>query len=431
MKKKDILILIVTLLIVLLIVILILLKMVKINTTKATEEFKPEIAVTVNKSLDIITNRNDYYIVKNCIDKFYIYYSTIQSSGENTKCEELYNMLDNEYIKYREISQENILSKIKGVSPSNANIMKMYVSEQSEDISIYFVYGTLRKKKTNEISEYSMIVKIDKNNKTFSIFLDDYIKEKYSNISIGENIQLNSLDEIKPNKNNTYSYEPITENAYIEDIMQLFKENMLYNRQSAYEYLNEEYRRKRFPTFAEFEKYIKDNIREIAAMKISQYDKNVSEDVVQYICKDTNNNYYIINEESTMNCTFILDTYTIDLPEFIEKYEKSDDRKKVALNIEKIKEAINAKDFKYVYNKVDETFRNNNFKNYSNFENYLKLNLFEENIFEYKNIEQTANVYVATVVVKNKRNINEEIKEIKIIMKLTEPTDYLISFSFE
>ena len=431
MKKKDILILIVTLLIVLLIVILILLKMVKINTTKATEEFKPEIAVTVNKSLDIITNRNDYYIVKNCIDKFYIYYSTIQSSGENTKCEELYNMLDNEYIKYREISQENILSKIKGVSPSNANIMKMYVSEQSEDISIYFVYGTLRKKKTNEISEYSMIVKIDKNNKTFSIFLDDYIKEKYSNISIGENIQLNSLDEIKPNKNNTYSYEPITENAYIEDIMQLFKENMLYNRQSAYEYLNEEYRRKRFPTFAEFEKYIKDNIREIAAMKIYQYDKNVSEDVVQYICKDTNNNYYIINEESTMNCTFILDTYTIDLPEFIEKYEKSDDRKKVALNIEKIKEAINAKDFKYVYNKVDETFRNNNFKNYSNFENYLKLNLFEENIFEYKNIEQTANVYVATVVVKNKRNINEEIKEIKIIMKLTEPTDYLISFSFE
>ena len=42
--------------------------MVKINTTKATEEFKPEIAVTVNKSLDIITNRNDYYIVKNCIE---------------------------------------------------------------------------------------------------------------------------------------------------------------------------------------------------------------------------------------------------------------------------------------------------------------------------------------------------------------------------
>lgn len=428
MKKNNIFILIILFLIILLVIILMLLKVYSTRNQASPENI---VDIEVEYSIKRITNRSNYYIIKNCIDKFYIYYSTIQNYGKNGKTEEIYNMLDEEYIKYKEITQENILSKLRGVSSSKVNIIEMYVSEQSENISVYFVYGTLRNKKTNEISEYSIMVKIDKNNKTFSIFLEDYIEEKYSNISIGENIQFNNLDEIEPNENNTYSYEPVTENAYIEDIVQLFKENILYDKQRSYESLDEEYRTKRFPTFADFEKYIKDNIREIAAMKISQYDKNVSEDVIQYICKDTNNNYYIINEKSTMNCTFILDTYTIDLPEFLEKYEKSDDREKVALNIEKIKEAINAKDFKYVYNKTDETFKNNNFKNYSNFENYLKSNLFEENIFEYKNIEQTANVYVATVIVKNRKNINAEAKEIKIIMKLTDTTDYLISFNFE
>ena len=428
MKRNNILILIILFLTILLIIILMLLKAYSTINDASPENI---VDIEVEYSIRKITNRSNYYIIKNCIDKFYIYYSTIQNSVKNGKTEEIYNMLDAEYIKYREITHDNILSKLRGVSSSKVNIIDMYVAEQSENISVYIVYGTLRNKKTNEISKYSIMIKTDKKNKTFSIFLEDYIEEKYSNIRIGENIQFNYLDEIEPNKNNTYSYEPITENAYIEDIMQLFKENILYDKQRAYESLDEEYRTKRFPNFADFEKYIKDNIRKIAAIKIAQYDKNVSEDVIQYICKDTNNNYYIINETSTMNCTFILDTYTIDLPEFLEKYENCDDREKVALNIEKIKEAINAKDFKYVYNKTDETFKKNNFKNYSNFENYLKSNLFEENTFEYKDIEQTANVYIATVIVKNKKNKNAVEKEIKIIMKLTDNTDYLISFSFE
>ena len=106
--------------------------------------------IEVEYSIRKITNRSNYYIIKNCIDKFYIYYSTIQNSVKNGKTEEIYNMLDAEYIKYREITHDNILSKLRGVSSSKVNIIDMYVAEQSENISVYIVYGTLRNKKTNE-----------------------------------------------------------------------------------------------------------------------------------------------------------------------------------------------------------------------------------------------------------------------------------------
>lgn len=51
-----------------------------------------------------------------------------------------------------------------------------------------------------------------------------------------------------------------------------------------------------------------------------------------------------------MNFTVILDTYTIDLPEFTEKYTKASDEEKVLLNIQKGFTAINDKDYRYVYN---------------------------------------------------------------------------------
>ena len=54
----------------------------------------------------------------------------------------------------------------------------------------------------------------------------------------------------------------------------------------------------------------------------------------------------------------ILDTYTVDLKDFTDKYNSADVSTKVGMNVEKVIEAINDKDYRYVYNKLDETFRN-------------------------------------------------------------------------
>jgi hypothetical protein len=54
-----------------------------------------------------------------------------------------------------------------------------------------------------------------------------------------------------------------------------------------------------------------------------------------------------------MDYKLILDEYTIDLPEFTEKYKKAAPQEKVGMNIEKIISAINNKDYgKYRFNQV-------------------------------------------------------------------------------
>lgn len=391
--------------------------------------------------------RNDYYSVRTCINKFYLYYSSIfniqddyliiddeaKASIDNQKSqsiEAVYNMLDDEYKSYKDIAIENLETKLPKIEKRSVNINKMYVSEKDQNISVYFAYGKLTNTATWESNDFSIMVKVDKLNQTFTILLGDYISDKYENVNIGDNIEINYPKKIENKQHNKFNYEIISDETYITDVFNSFRDNMIYNKQVAYECLDEEYRTKRFSTFEEFEKYTKNNIRKISIMKLSKFKKSQNDGITQYICIDSKDKYYIINEQSTMNCTFILDTYTLDLPQFIEKYNESDNTTKVALNLEKIKDAINEKDFMYVSNKTDETFRKNNFKNYSEFENYLKSKFFEENDFEYEKVEQQSNVYIATVIIKNAKN-EQETRQMKVVMKLTDTTDYTISFSFK
>mgnify|MGYP000081844256 CR=1 FL=1 len=48
--------------------------------------------------------------------------------------------------------------------------------------------------------------------------------------------------------------------------------------------------------------------------------------------------------------------------EFIEKYNSANEKTKVGLNIQKVFDAINNEDYEYVYNKLDNTFKQTNLK---------------------------------------------------------------------
>jgi len=425
MKKETKILISVAVLILVLIVIIVNLLKLKEDISNNIPDEAPYVEIELDTHLEVVSARNNFYIVKNCINKFYTY-CTYKDNEEV-----ILSMLDEEYISYNGITKSNITTYLPTMKKIKVNIDDMYVSRKTENIYIYFVYGDLVNTSNAQVEEFSMIVKVDMENRTFKVLLKDYLEEKYPNIQGGEYIQIRYPETIESNDYNIFDYKSISDQTYIGDVFDNFIDNMLYNRESAYESLNEKYRSKRFPTYESFKNFIKDNIRNITVTKLSQYQKNTSEDgSVQYICVDSNDNYYIINELSTMNCEFILDTYTVDLPEFITKYEEADETTRVGLNIEKIKEAINFKDFEYVYNKTDNTFKTNKFKNFEEFKNYLKSNLFEQNIFEYKNIEEKGNVYIATIIVKNKKDTKVANKEFQVLMKLTDSTDYSISFNF-
>lgn len=452
MNTKKIVI-ILTILVIITIIIGIILLLLNANNSannndinKKTEEYiaTPSIEddpIEIKESLEKVTVRNNYYVVKNCIIKFYTYYSAIYNaeetnlirdeeaiaSLENEKkqnIEAVYSILDEKYKKYKNITLENLESQLNAINRLNIEISDMYVSQKTENMNIYFVNGYLIEISTSQISEFSMMVNIDMLNRTYTVLLEDYIKENYSGIKTGENIDISYPDKIEANTYNTFRYQAITDDTYITDIFNSFRENLIYNKSEVYENLNDTYKQKRFGTLENFKQYINDGIREISMMKLSKYQKTKYNEYTQYVCLADSGKYYIINVYSPTEIEFILDTYTIELPEFLEKYEASDEKTKVALNIQKIKDAINENDFKYVYDKLDNIFKQNNYPDYNNFKNYLKSNLFENNTFEYKNIEKHGDVYVANII------INES-KKMDIIMKLSDDTSFYISFNIE
>ena len=130
-----------------------------------------------------------------------------------------------------------------------------------------------------------------------------------------------------------------------------------------------------------------------------------------------------------MEYTLLLDTYTVILPEFAEKYNKANDQGKVTLNINNFIQAINDENYNYAYNVLNETFKTNKFSSKSDFETQLKNNLFSNNkveFVEYK-VENGTHIYILNISDANSENSNKI--SMTVIMQLGRGTDFIMSFS--
>ena len=63
----------------------------------------------------------------------------------------------------------------------------MYVSQISFDISVYFAYGSI----SYYDGDFSIMVVLDRTNQTFKLFLEDYVKEKFSNLEENNQLEVN------------------------------------------------------------------------------------------------------------------------------------------------------------------------------------------------------------------------------------------------
>ena len=155
----------------------------------------------------------------------------------------------------------------------------------------------------------------------------------------------------------------------------------------------------------------------------------------QYVCKDNKENYFIINMKSeSFSYTIQLDTYTIDIKQFLDKYNSASEENKVTLNLDKFRQMLNLKDYESAYNVLDETFRNTKFGTIDNFEQYVKDNWFDNNKFEYEEVNKNGNVYtLSTNIINNNADDNSYKQNINkvFIIKLKEGTDFAMSFNVD
>ena len=220
--------------------------------------------------------------------------------------------------------------------------------------------------------------------------------------------------------------------------MTMYKALMLSNTNEAYKYLDNEYRNLKYGSLQEYKDFIISNNDDINDFEMKAYSINEN----RYVCKDGKDNFYIFNVNKVLDYTVVLDTYTVDLPEFTEKYNKVSAQEKVALNINKVITALNYKDYKYIYNKLADSFKDDYFNNEEELKEYLSNKLYDNNEINFGKFSDEGNgIYTYQIELSEISNENEAAQEGKgdnfarikmnIVMQLKEGTDFVMSFSIE
>lgn len=348
-------------------------------------------------------------------------------SEEETK-QNICDLLSENYIKGNDITTDNIDQYVNISKESQmAIITDIEILGGKEDSVIsYGINGLIILTSDFSISnEVSIIVNIDYKNNTFSI------EPTEKNI---DSIKYKEISSIKENDNNLFfENENMTQEDIAKEYFRIYKYILLSNPEIAYNHLDNEYKEKRFPMLEDFEKYVERNRDLLKGIRIEQYDVLVNDTQIgsEYICVDQYDNAYIFNEKDTLKYSVILDLYTIELSQIEEKYDESNAQQKVALNIQKLEQALNSGDYKYVYGKLNEKFRNNNYPTVSDLETQLKEQLPKFIKINYKNFTNEGTTYIYDLSIEDLMGKSEEVKDMEIIMKLKDNRDFEFSFSIK
>lgn len=373
-----------------------------------------------------VEDANIFYSISFCIEKYYdnLYNEDLDNETLNEKKQNLYNTLSKKYIEENSINIDNILDKVEQIENQVVFTATKVETITAMDYQVYRVQGIIENlsNENTPLEDRFFIVSIDSNNATYDI--EPLDKEEIDNL---DKVQITTdIEPIEKNDDNSFTIINTGYNELLVKYIKYYQKLVNNDVKRAYNLLDEEYKEKRFGSIDKFIEYIKLKQNTLQDITIQKYSTNTKDDYEEYIIVDTNNNYYIIEEYSVMDFKMKLDSYTIESQENIQKYNTLTDTNKVSANIRKIIEAINNKDYNYIYNKLNEEYKNNKFPNINQLINYINNNFYDVNLVGNGTAELEANVYIAKIQITSNKS---EIKQVTILVRLLEGTDFEISFS--
>lgn len=419
MKKiKNIIISLIILLIVLAVVIVILIR----QTSNIDEN-----NTVVNNGEQ--SNQNE--LAKNSIEETNIYTilaidNIIQNMfdymRDNNK-QALYNITDSNYVQKNNITTDNATSIY-------INVQKYYIQEvyvfQTNTRAEYYTYGFILKKGDSKAENYYLKINRDLKNSTFSI--EPLKEEEYKKAKNGEINQIENV-EIKENSYNKYNYNLYSSKDVVKRYIKDYIFKMKYMPEVAFNLLDEEYRNKKFSNLDEFKNYVQKNSDRFDNFVLKSYGKEIEGNMTQYVATDTNDYYYQIKASTGMKYSVILDNYTIETEEYVQKYNSASDSTKIATCINKFFKLIDSKEYKNAYSYLDDTFKQTNFNTVDKFETYAKQKFFNHNIVSIESAEKVGDVYSCKVQIKSGVSLSAMSEDITVIIMLKENTDFVMSFS--
>ena len=362
-----------------------------------------------------VTIPTTYYTVKGYIESFLEDVKTLNTNDSNSS--KLLNILDDTYITNNSINNNNIRNKMIKYGNSSYNINNIYEYAYSDTLTTYCVNGTFATE-IDGVTNYNIF------------FALDYSSGAYKIYPAGNNISYINTQAIELNEYNSYKNTTIDDLTMCNNYLNTYIESVKNNINNSYNLLDEEYRNKRFNNIQNYIQYINENEEEILNSKVNQYKVNINYDgSKQYIIIDNYNKYYIIDAKSVMNYTIMLDSYTLPVSETITRYESSTETEKACMCLELVKEMINNKDYRSMYNHLNETFKNNNFTSLEEFSNLIKNKYYESNNFSYESYSTSNNNYIINVKVSDNSDENKNFN-ISFIVKLgSSIDDFEMSFN--
>lgn len=396
--------------------------------TNRNTAIDPPDKTNIEFKVENVKVESTYYTVKALTDNYIV----ALINGDKQK---LNSLLSPSYLENYKINNNNIL-QVSNIPQLKESIYKIMIKDVkqltiSANVINYIVEGKVNLLEKNEIYSYSLLIEVDLSEKKYNIYPENYIKDnKLDNLKIGDILNGENIQNI--NSGNTFSY--IKEKKEKEAVAQYvsdFKNLLEYFKDDAYEKLNSDYRKKRFNNKNEFIKYLDDNKISIALMNAEKYQAIKNKDYTDYVIADKYSNIYIIRKKvDDYNFEVFLDNYTLMSQDDIKKYNNYNKSAKAKNNIIKFIKMLNTKDYNSIYEVLNKSFRDKNFKTVKELENYIKKNFYDINKIEHIEDKEYESYYAYKYKLINQRNNNES-KNLSIIISKTDDTNFTMSFSFE
>ena len=334
-SKKSIGVLITILLIVIFVVILILLYLKRNDNTQYMKEANGE-----NFFEYYSTTRDAYFDVNSCMRTYLGAISTknniLYSEDKEAFNNKIYDLLSDNYIKQNDITLENLQEYVENIEEQVIFVPLEIAEIENDTLKSFIVHGLAENIiDLSVVKEVYAVVNLDIEKDIFSI---EPIYGNYNSINEIEITELESV--INENSYNKFSRNQPTYEDMAKDYINLYKRLAIGHPEKMYELLDEDYRTAKFGSKEDFKKFVEENKKTIIGIRLEKYNAVQENDYTKYTCIDQYGNYYIFIENAILDYSILLDTYTIDLPEFTENYKIATTEEKVGMNIQKIVEAL-------------------------------------------------------------------------------------------
>lgn len=394
------------------------------NQEEYVAEYEESRKLEKSEYNNIVTAMQTYLNYLNINNTSFYNNEGIRIISEEEQNKIILSLLSERYIEDNQITLNNITEYLDNIDEQVVFIPLNVQIVEDNDITTYIVEGLVENLDYEVLYQKSYIVNIEKRTLRFSIEPSEQEFEDLVNVTTG-------ISTIEEGNYNKIVSKQVSNESIATEYFSRFKRITLSSPELAYQYLNVDYREKRYGDFNTYEKYITDNREEIKGIVCEQYMVNQYSDYTEYVCRDQNGNTYIFNEDNIMNFDVKLDTYTIISDNFKETYDSSNEQYKVAMNIDKWVQMLNNRDYTHAYEVLDETFRNNNWGSEEAFEQYMRENFPLHYDVEYTTYSSEGTTYVQQINLTDITGETEGTISLNVIMQLKDNYEFVMSFSVQ